>query len=551
VKVDLLLTDGDFITLDPRQPRARWMAVQGERILALGTDQGDAPQARRTVRLAGTTVVPGFHDAHNHTVQFGDSLRHVDLRSSQVRTLDELYRRLEDAARSQPASSWIVGESYDQNILGAHPDLARLDRATPDHRVRLIHKSRHMCFVNSSVIDALGLQDATDPVGGSVQRGPDGRPTGLLLESAMELLRPLTWPVSVPDMVEAITSAHGRYLAEGLTAVQEAGVGTGLAGSSPLEARAFQVAREQGGLRVRTTLMPVNTGAEPIQGADGDSGFGFGLGLQSGFGDSWLRIGAMKVFSDGSLIGRSAAMHDGYQDDPCNHGMLAMEPADLEGVLRAAHRSGWQLATHAIGDRAVDTVLDCYERTLAEFPRSDHRHRIEHAGIASPDAVQRMGRLGVIADPQGRFIGEIGDGMIRALGPERIGWCYRGRSLLDAGIELPGSSDRPVVEGAPLLGIHDMVNRRTDSGQELGAEEALTPLQALRAYTYGSAYAAFLEGDMGRLRPGGLADLAVLSDDITQVAPGRIRDVAVVATFVGGTAAHDPQHLADEVASCT
>ena len=199
----------------------------------------------------------------------------------------------------------------------------------------------------------------------------------------------------------------------------------------------------------------------------------------------------------------------------------------------------------------MDTVLDCYERTLAEFPRSDHRHRIEHAGIASPDAVQRMGRLGVIADPQGRFIGEIGDGMIRALGPERIGWCYRGRSLLDAGIELPGSSDRPVVEGAPLLGIHDMVNRRTDSGQELGAEEALTPLQALRAYTYGSAYAAFLEGDMGRLRPGGLADLAVLSDDITQVAPGRIRDVAVVATFVGGTAAHDPQHLADEVASCT
>ncbi|SDY84366.1 hypothetical protein SAMN05661080_04782 [Modestobacter sp. DSM 44400] len=550
MKVDLLLTGADFITLDPRQPRARWLAVHGERIVAAGTDPAEAPKGYRTVELGGTTVVPGFHDAHNHTVQYGLALRHVDLKSSQVRTLDELYRRVRNAADRQPAGSWIVGEAYDQNVLGAHPDLAVLDRAAPDHYVQLTHKSRHMCFVNSAVIDALDLQDAPDPMGGTVQRGPDGRPTGLLLESAMELLRPLTWPASLPAMVDAISSAHARYLAEGLTAVQEAGVGAGLAGSSPLEAYAFQVAREQGDLRVRTTLMPVNAGAEPIRGANSDDVFGFGLGLRNGFGDPWLRIGPMKVFSDGSLIGRSAALNDGYHEDPCNHGMLAMEPVDLHAVLRAAHRSGWQTATHAIGDRALDAVLDCYERILAETPRADHRHRVEHAGVAGPDAVTRLIRLGLIPDPQGRFITEIGDGMIEALGPDRIGWCYRSRSWVDAGIELPGSSDRPVVDGAPLLGIHDMVNRRTASGLVLGADESLTPLQALRAYTYGSAHATFLEEDMGMLGSGRLADLTVLSDDLTTIAPERIRDIEVVATFVGGAAAHDPQHLAEQAAPC-
>lgn len=545
MNVDLLLTDANVLTLDRVTPGARWIAVAGGRIAAVGGETDRPPDAKRVIKLEGATVVPGFHDAHNHTVMYGNSLRHLDLSGGAVFTLDELYERVAHAAASQPAGSWIVGESYDQNVLGGHPDLAALDRVAPRNPVRLVHKSRHMCMVNSVVIQRLNLSQAVDPPGGSIVRGADGEPTGLLLESAMELIRPLTWPMSLTDMSDAIARAHERYLSEGITAVQEAGIGAGLSGSSPIEALAFQQAREQRQLRVRTTLMPVNTGAATLEGAKSDNAFGFGLGMRTGFGDEWLRLGAMKVFSDGSLIGRSAAMSAPYADDPSNSGMLAMDELELRETLLRAHQSGWQIAAHAIGDKAVDAVLDAFEASLSAFPRRDHRHRIEHAGVTSDKAVLRMAALGVIPSPQGRFVGEIGDGMIKALGPERIAQCYRARSFVDAGIELPASSDRPVVDGAPLKGIHDLVNRRTDSGAELGSHEALTPLEALRAYTWGSAYSTFMENQMGSLVAGKLADMAVLSDDPTTVAAERIRDVSVVATVLGGKVVYGPKEMTD------
>lgn len=538
---ELLLTDGVFLAVEGAERRPRWLAVDAGRIVAVGGAGDEPPEARRVVRLDGATVVPGFHDAHNHTVHFGSGLVNVDLSSARVTELEQLYREIEEAARRWPDRQWIVGEAYDQNVLGAHPDPRRLQAAAPRHHVRLIHKSRHMSVVSTSVMDALKLHDAENPPGGELQRDADGRLTGLLKESAMELLRPLIWPTSNEEMDTAIAAAHERYAAEGLTAVQEAGIGAGLAGASPAEGLAYQRVRESGRMLVRTTLMPVYAGAREL--VEEPGAFGFGLGFRSGFGDDWLRIGPMKVFSDGSLIGRSAAVNEPYTDDPCNHGMLTMAEGELDRTLLAAHRSGWHLATHAIGDRAVDAVVDAYERVLAGHPRADHRHRIEHAGITSPRTAQRIIDLGLVPDPQGRFVTEIGDGMIRALGPERVGWCYRSRTWVDAGIEMPGSSDRPVVDGAPLLGIHDMVNRRTREGQELAPEEALTVEQALRAYTYGSAHATFLEGVTGSLQPGRLADLTVLSDDLTAVAPERIRDVSVVATVVGGSATHDPHRI--------
>lgn len=541
--IDLVVTDATVLTVASRCPRATWIAVHGGRVLAVGSRAEDAPAARRRISLGGATVVPGFHDAHNHTVHFGRSLASLELRHPDTSSLEQLYQAVADAAARQPKGSWIFGENYDQNKLGAHPSLAELDRVAPEHYVRLGHNSRHMCFVNSPVLRELDIASAPDPAGGRVERDADGRPTGLLLESAMELLRPLTWPTPFNSMVDYIGAAHRQYLSEGLTAVQEAGVGTGLAGSSPTEAYAFQTARERGLLGVRTTLMPGAGDAAAIAGAEGDAAFGYGLGMVSGFGDLWLRLGPMKVFSDGSLIGRSAAMNDSFADDPCNHGMMALAPGELEATILAAHRGGWQIATHAIGDRAVDEVVEAYAAALKELPRPGHRHRIEHAGIASDTSVARMVELGLIPNPQGRFIGELGDGMMRALGPERVQQCYRGRSLVDAGIELPGSSDRPVVTGAPLLGIHDMVNRRTDTGQEFVPREALTPEQALRAYTYGSAHATFLESEMGSIEAGKVADFAVLSDDLTTIEPERIREIDVLATVIDGHAVFDPAGL--------
>lgn len=527
-----MITDANVLTMDSTRPRARWLAIAQDRVVALGPDPGDAPRCSRTVKLDGATVVPGFHDAHVHSVLYGRSLSAIDLRSPGVSNLEALYRKVREAASREPAGTWLIGQGYDQDKLGGHPKREKLDEIAPDHFVRLDHVSRHMCVVNSRVLSQLRI---------SKEEGNTAS-AGLLREEQMELLGDHMGPVPLEQMVTAIERSHGEYLREGLTAVQEAGIGGGLAGSSPSEPDAFRVARQRGKLPVRTSLMPAGTMSQSHVDEEDFGGLGPGMGAE--FGDLQLRIGAMKLFGDGSMIGRTAAMYEPYADDPHNCGDLALEPGRLQDFMLRAHRGGWQLATHAVGDRAVDTVIECYRRCLEEVPRMDHRHRIEHAGVVSDGALAQMASLGIIANPQGRFIFELGDGFSRALGSRRMRSCYRGKSLLASGIELPGSSDRPVVDGAPLKGIHDLVNRRTQDGEEVTPTESLTAFQALRAYTYGSAYATFLEGDMGSLAPGKLADVAVLSDDVTRIQPERIREIEVLATVIGGSVAFEKQGLA-------
>jgi hypothetical protein len=246
------------------------------------------------------------------------------------------------------------------------------------------------------------------------------------------------------------------------------------------------------------------------------------------------------VFADGSLIGRTAAMFEPFAGDGDDAGFFQTEPAELTEIITGAHLGGWQVATHAIGDRAVSTVLDIYEQCLARHPRADARHRIEHAGVTREADVKRMARLGVIPVPQARFISEIGDGMKDALGPARTPDCYRQRSFLAAGIPLPGSSDRPVVKGAPLLGIHDLVNQRTESGEPFNPQEALTPEEALTAYTLGSAHASFDEHAKGSITPGKLADLVVLDDDLLTVPVEEIESTRVWLTVFDGRVVFGP-----------
>jgi predicted amidohydrolase YtcJ len=393
-----------------------------------------------------------------------------------------------------------------------------------------------MSVVNSLVLARLDLGNV--PVGGDVVLDADGTPTGLLREQAQLLLNPLIYPTPIEDVVRGLDRANERYLSEGVTSVQEAGIGGGLVGQSPAELAAYQLARERGVLRVRSTVMVAADVLHDVEHAESDDiGFGLDLGLRSGFGDDRLRIGPMKLFADGSLIGRTCAMHEPFAGEPGNLGYFQVPEDALARTILRAHAAGWQIATHAIGDRAISVVLDAYEAALAKHPRTDHRHRIEHCAVLPPDELVRLARLGVIAVPQGRFVNEIGDGMRAALGPDREGWCYRLRSLLDAGCVLPGSSDRPVVQGAPLLGIADMVRRRTASGELLGPDERLTPEQALRAYTYGSAYAVFQEHELGTLVPGKLADFVALSADPTDEA--NLDDVRVLGTAVSGELVHE------------
>jgi predicted amidohydrolase YtcJ len=527
------LTGHDFLPVDA-------IAVHHGRVVAIGDDARDL-SSRRQIDLGGATVVPGFHDAHNHLAWFGSSLDEVPLGEAHVRSVEDVYAAVARRAAELPPDSWIIGTGFDQNkLLGGHPTAEALDRAAPRHRVWLKHTSGHMCVVNSRVLAELDLTHV--PAGGDVVLDAAGRPTGLLREQAQLLLRPLVFPVPLARLTRAVERANRVLLRQGITSVQEAGIGGGWIGQTPVELAAYQTARAEGGLDVRVTAMVAAEAMHRLTSAEEDDvGFGVDLGLRTGFGDDRLRIGAMKIFADGSLIGRTAALYDDYIGAEGERGYFQRPTAELREVIGRAHRAGWQVATHAIGDRAVGEILDVYEDVLAEHPRDNHRHRIEHCGITRPEQVGRIARLGVIPVPQGRFVAELGDGMIAALGEERADWCYRQKSFLDAGIELPASSDRPVVDGQPLLGLRDLVERRTSGAVVLAPNERLTPAQALRAYTYGSAFAAFAEHRVGLLSPGYLADFAVLSENPLEAAD--IGAISVLATVVDGKIVHDAAEL--------
>ena len=544
---DLTLVNANVLTMDRDRPRASTVAIARGRIEALDASSGVPAGSGRVVDLRGATVLPGFHDAHNHMVGFGMSLAEVDLRSSAAGSLDELYAAIARRAETTAPGDWVIGAGYDQNKLGAHPNRDALDRAAPGRRVWLRHTSGHMCVVNSPVLAALGLDAAaTEFPGGRVATDSSGRPTGLLEERAQLLVGSLVYPYPLAELTQAIGRAAEQYLKEGVTSCTEAGIAGGWVAHSPAELAAYQAARDTGELRVRVELMPAAEVLHALGAHDGDGLVaGLDLGIKTGFGDDWLRLGPVKIFADGSLVGRTAALIDPYAGDGAGNGAgngrgyLQADAADLQARIIAAHRSGWQVATHAIGDLAIDVVLDAYARALEAYPRRDPRHRIEHFAVVQPRQVARAAELGVIAVPQGRFVTELGDGMLAAVGPDRHGWLYRQRSLLEAGMVLPGSSDRPVVSGAPLLGIADMVNRRTACGAPFNPGEAITAQQALYAYTRGSAYASRQEHVKGSIAPGMLADLVVLSEDPTAVSPERIAEVAVLATIVDGQCRYD------------
>jgi hypothetical protein len=538
---DLILQNANIITVDDDRPNAEAVAVRGGRILAMGATADIATLAGTSTEvldLVGRTVLPGFHDAHDHMAGFGLQLGMVDVSQPGRPDVNAIVAALAERAASEAPGTWVKAAGYDNNKLaaGRHPTRWDLDRASEDHLVFARHTSGHMCVVNSRVLEALGIgRDTPDPAGGHIDRDANGEPTGLLQEAAFHMVTDHFYPYSTEELVSALGAANRVYVREGITSHTEAGIGY----LSPLELLAYRRAADEGTLQVRSTLMVASTILQTVEGASGERFFGLQQGVRTGWGDERVRLGPIKMFSDGSLIGRTAALTRPYQGETDNVGFFATSEETLHDWIVDGHASGWQIAVHAIGDRAVSFILDCYEEAQRRYPRKDPRHRIEHCGIVSADIIARIRKLGVVPVPQQRFIGELGDGFRAALGEDRTRWCYVQRSFVDAGIRFPGSSDRYVVAGAPLLGIHDAVNQKTASGQDYVPGEALTPMEAIRAYTLHSAYATFEEAWKGSIVPGKVADFTILGEDPTTVPHDAIADIPVVGTIIGGDVVHD------------
>lgn len=512
------------------------------RIVGLDSDL-DGVSARRTVNLQGAPVLPGFHDAHNHLSLTGARLASLNLRHGVIQSMDALYAAVAQKAAALPPDGWVRGSGYDQNLLGGHPTAERLDAASGGRPVILEHVSGHMITVSTRAFELAGYPDrhgVPDFDGGFVARSADGRAEGLLQEKAMSFIYELVRPMALDEVQRNLALAGEQALRYGLTSITEPGIGDyKMVGNSPVDFHSYQQAVENRVLSTRITLMPYCTTLHDIEGFKDRGWFGLDLGIRTGLGNERLQIGPVKIVSDGSFIGRSAAMHHCYHGEPDNHGVLLFEPAKLHAMIIRAHEAGWAVATHAIGDAAIDHVMDAVEEAQRVHPRPAARHRIEHFAVATDAQIERAAALGLTAVPQGVFISDFGDGMMAAVEPEVAPLIYRMKSLLKAGMVLPGSSDAPVSDGNPLVSLHDMVNRRTSSGALLGPEERLTVEEAVRAYTFGSAYAVGQERDKGQLRVGQLADFAALSDDLFAIPQETIRDVTVGATVIGGEMVFD------------
>jgi predicted amidohydrolase YtcJ len=380
----------------------------------------------------------------------------------------------------------------------------------------------HISVVNSLALNMAGITKETpQPDGGQIDHDESGEPNGVLRGGARSPVSKLIPRAGTEQLRKGINLAARDFLKRGVTSVSDAGV------SGENTMLAYQKALKEDHMPLRVNLMMSGGALKELT----------KLGLTTGFGDEWLRIGAIKLVYDGSTSGRTAAMTQPYVDTP-SMGILYMSQDELNQQVLDAHQAGFQVGVHAIGDRAITNVLDAYESVLQKYPKKDHRLRIEHCGINTNEIIQRIKYLNVIPVPQPIFLWGEGESYRAGLGEERIGMAYPAKSWIDAGINPAFSSDCPSTSGAelisPLLGIYVAVNRKTDEGKDIGQKQKITPYEALKAYTITSAYATFEEKNKGSIKPGKLADLAVLSEDPTKVNPEKIKDIIVEATILAG-----------------
>lgn len=537
--VDLIVTNARIYTGDNRSHVVNSLAVLHGRIVATGEDT-EGLAARQTIDARNRVVLPGFNDAHAHSVWFGMTLMETDL--STVGSLDDIYRSIENRSRTTGPDEWIVASGFNPVLLrGALPDRDALDRASGGRPVWIKHASGHSCQVNGIGLSRTAVLDHLDSGldGGKIVTDGNGRPTGVLEERAMSLVRDILLPYPLATIERALDLATTQYAREGLTSVTDAGVAGGWIGNAPGEIAAYQNAHEHGVLRTRMQVMPVIDALAPIETHhDEPARRGLGAGMRTGWGDEWVQLGPVKVFTDGSILGRTAHMTEHYEGCPGHHGYLQEDEQIMRDRVLSAYAAGWSLALHAVGDAALDLALDIIEEGIRRHGSRRIPNRVEHGVAVRPEQVKRLITLGVACVVQPSFIRTFGEGIRRAVGPERIAWAQPARSFLDAGMPLAFSSDRPVAPGYPLAGIQAFVERITEDGRPYGPAERITVDEAVHAATVGSSLVTGQIAQKGRLIPGQLADMVFLDAHPAEVPVEDIGSIPVLATAVGGNFTH-------------
>jgi len=520
---DMVLINGKIYSMNEGNDVYEALAVKDGKIVFVGSC-GDVKSfigdKTLVIDLNGKPVLPGFIDTHIHFVGVGLSLMMLDLRD--VKSISEFKDRVKKFAERVKCGKWILGRGWDQDkfVEKRYPNRWDLDEVSPENPVFLRRVCGHIAVVNSAALNIAGIDRNTpDPEGGKIDRDESGEPTGILRESAMRLVWSKIPPPSIDDYVKAVELACNEALSNGLTTVH-------FVSATPEEIEALQIARSLGKLKIRVCLY---ISAEYLDQLST-------LRLKRGFGDDFIKINGVKTLVDGSLGARTAALRNPYSDDPKTRGIITLPREKLRDIILKAHNCGLQIAVHAIGDMAVEMVLNVFKEVLSINPASDHRHRIEHASVVSPELIKLMKELNICASVQPRFI--ISDfWAVDRVGVERAKWVYPFKSMLKADVKIAGGSDCPVDPLNPLYQIYSAVTRGKYENIELynyTEDECLTPLEAIKLFTKNAAYIGFEEDVKGSIEVGKFADMVVLSDDPLKVDESVIKDIKVLATFVNG-----------------
>ena len=530
---DLVLYNGKILTIDDDNSVAQAVAVKGDRILKVGGDKeikALADGGTKSIDLKGRVVLPGLIDPHVHYCDDGvATIREVDVRTHQVGSIKELLVKIGEAAEKAPKGKWIIGHgSPGQDIKFAEkrfPNRYELDGVAPDNPVT-IHCGAHINIANSIALEMGGVtKDTPDPHGGWIVKDPEtGEPTGVLRETAKYLIWKNIPKPTAEEYKQGILVGSADVIKSGTTTLHDIV-------TRPEALRAyFELARE-GNLPLRFRLLvrviESTTTIDPL----------IDLGIISGLGDDWLKIGGVKLSIDGGITGRNAAFSAGYADQPGHHGVIRIPQELLEETIRKAHNADLQLHVHAIGDIAHDMTLKAFEKVLKESPREDHRHRVEHLGqwCFTPDRRKKTKELGLIPFPNPSVLAGMGEFLVSCLGPEICEDLYPFRTMLDEGFRFSFGSDAPGYW--PVNTLRDAaacVNHKTEMGNVVSPQERITLEEALRLITIDAAWVGFEEDAKGSIEEGKLADMVILSEDPFSVDIDEVKDIDIDVTILDG-----------------
>lgn len=528
MKANIVFRNGEVLTVDKHDSICEAVAVKNGKIIFCGSDAAVADycdSATQIIDLSGRTLIPGFIDSHLHMGVMGMNATGVDCRYPYVKSVKEIQVKVADAARKLPKGAWVRGWGYDHSKLeeGRHPTRFELDEVAPDNPVSLVRTCAHISANNSKALEIAGIcDDSPDIPGGEMERYDCGCLNGVMKENAHMVMVKAALPTK-DELMNAFAIANKMLISEGITSVHDSG------GYGVMQLDAQREAVEKGIIDIKINAILFSF-VDNLQFVRGE----IEKGPRTEQNTDHFRIGPIKLMIDGSSSGPTAATFEPYCSNPDFSGIVAANQELADEIMMSAHEKGFQITSHAVGDRGVDIISRAIENALNAIPKNDHRNRIEHCAIINEELLERIKRLKIVPVPQPIFLYEFGDGYMVNYGKKRVDNMFTCRRFIDEGIIQAGSSDCPITFSNPLMGIHLAVNRTTQSGQKISQGQRINKMEALRLFTYNGAYASFEEDKKGSIEVGKAADLAVLDGSYRNCEDEKLKDMHVEMTFIDG-----------------